>query len=155
MRWCCGDSRQRFIRYIGTATQLPCSMNEPYGFTSLKSQKQFWQIFCGPWTASIAYRHGLWMIQIDTRPWSHTCLGHMVLIGLQLHVCKWVKIYIFWLSSKLTSHDIWPSFVTSDLMNMYKFLRFTNKSSLVSIECWLSKWGEFSFWANFSIKIWA
>ena len=59
------------------------------------------KIHRGPRTAIVACRRGLWMMQIDTWPWSHTCWDHMVLIGPQ--VCKWVKFYIFRLSYKLTS----------------------------------------------------
>ena len=81
---------------------------------------------------------------IDTWPWSHTCWGHMVLTGPQ--VCKWVKFYIFRLSYKLTSHDLWPSFVTFDLTNMWRFLHYINKLSLVPVGLQLFKWGE--SWAH-------
>ena len=80
-------------------------------------------------------------MQIDTWTWSHTCWGHMVLIGPQ--VCKWVKFYIFRLSYKFTLHDLWPLFVTFDLMNMWRFLHYINKPSLVPIGIQLFKWGEF------------
>ena len=80
-------------------------------------------------------------MQIGTWPWSHTYWGHMDLTGPQ--VCKWVKFYIFRLSYKLTSHDLWPSFVTFDLMNMWRFLHFINKLSLVPMGLQLFKWGEF------------
>ena len=49
----------------------------------------------------------------------------MVLIGPQ--VCKWVKCNIFRLSYELTSHDLWLSFVTFDLMNIWRFLHYINK----------------------------
>ena len=88
----------------------------------------------------------------DTWPWSHTCWGHMVLTGPQ--VCKWVKFYIFRLSYKLTSHDLWPSFVTFDLMNMWKFLHYINKSSLVSIGLNFSNEGNFTFWAFYDLWPW-
>ena len=99
------------------------------------------KIHYGPRTASVAYRRGLWMMQIDTWPWFHTCWGHMVLTGPQ--VCKWVKFYIFLSSYKLTSHNLWPSFVTFDLVNMWGFLHYINKPSLVPIRLQLFKWGEF------------
>ena len=70
-------------------------------------------------------------MQIDTWPWFHTCWGHMVIIGPQ--GCKRVKFYIFRLSYKLTSHDLWPSFVTFDLMNMWRFPHYINKPSLLQI----------------------
>ena len=91
-------------------------------------------------TASVTCRRGLWM-QIDTWPWSHTYWGRMVLTGPQ--VCKWVKSYIFRLSYKLTSHDLWPSSVTFDLMNMWRFLHYINKPSLVPIGLQLFNWGHF------------
>ena len=82
---------------------------------------------------------------VDDANWHLTLishlLGHMVLTGPQVH--KWVKFYIFRLSYKLTSHDLWPSSVTFDLMNMWRFLLYINKLSLVSIRLLLSKWGEF------------
>ena len=65
----------------------------------------------------------------------------MVLIGLQ--VCKWVKLYIFMISYKLTSHDPWPLFVTFDFMNIWRFLHYINNPSLVPIGLQLFKWGEF------------
>ena len=58
----------------------------------------------GP-AASVACHRGLWMMQIDNWPWSHTCWGHMDFIGPQ--VCKWVKFDIFGLSYKLISRT-WP-----------------------------------------------
>ena len=95
----------------------------------------FWwvkKILCGPWTASIACRRGL---------------GHMVLIGPQ--VCKWVEFYIFRLSYTLTSHDLWPSSVTFDLMNMWRFLHYINKPSLVPIGLpTFSNEMNFTFWAH-------
>ena len=80
-------------------------------------------------------------MQIDTWPWSHTYWGHMVLIGPQ--VCKCTKFYILRLSYKLISHDLWPSFVTIDHMNLWRFLHFINKPNLVPIGLQLFKWGEF------------
>ena len=71
----------------------------------------------------------LLMRQSDTWPWYHTCWGHMILIG---QVFKWAKFDILGLSYKLTSHDLWPSFVTFDLMNISRFLHYINKPSLVS-----------------------
>ena len=65
----------------------------------------------------------------------------MVLSGPR--VCKRVKFYIFTLSYKLTSHDLRPSFVTFDLMNMWRFPHFINKPSLVPIRFQLFKWGKF------------
>ena len=99
---------------------------------------KIFKILHGSWTASVACRRSLWMMQIDTWPWSHTCWGHMVLIGPQ--VCKWVKSYIFRLSYKLTLHDLWPSFVTFDLRNIWRFLHYINKPSLVPIGLQLFKW---------------
>ena len=66
----------------------------------------------------------------------------MVLNGPQ--VCKWVQFYIFRLSYKLTSHDLWTSFLTFDFMNMWKFLHYINKLSLVPAGLFF-KWGEFYF----------
>ena len=77
--------------------------------------------------------------EIDTWPWSHTCLGHILLIGFKY--AKRVKFYIFRLSYKLTSWP-WPSFVTFDLMNMWRFPHINN-SSLVPTRFQLFKWGEF------------
>ena len=80
---------------------------------------------------------GLWMMQIYTWPGSHTCWGHMVLIGLKVY--KWVKFNIFRLSFRLTSHDLWPSFVTFDLGNTWRFPHYINKPSLVPIRLQLFK----------------
>ena len=80
-------------------------------------------------------------MQIDTWPWFHTCWGHIVLICPQ--VCKWVKFYIFRLSYKSTSYDLWPLFVTFNLMSMWRFLHFINKPNLVAIGLQLFKWGKF------------
>ena len=94
----------------------------------------FFNSFLNMWkyfTVPVACCRGLWMMQIDTWPWSYTCWGHMVLTGPQ--VCKWVKFYIFRLSHKLTSNNLWPSFVTFDLMNIWRFLYYINKLSLVPI----------------------
>ena len=65
----------------------------------------------------------------------------MVLIGPQ--VCKWVKLNIFRLSYNLTSHNLWPWFVTFDLRNMWRFLHCINKPSSVPIKLQLFKGGEF------------
>ena len=65
-------------------------------------------------------------------------------------VCKWVKFYIFRLSHKLTSHDLWPSFVTFNLMNMWRFQNCINKPCLFPIRLQLFKWGNFTFWAYFT-----
>ena len=94
-----------------------------------------------PRATSVACHCGLWMMQIDSWHWSHTCWDHMILIGPQVR--KWVKFDIFGLSYKLTSHDLWPSSVTFDLMNMWKFLHFINKPSLVPIGLQLFKWGKY------------
>ena len=71
----------------------------------------------------------------------------MILIGPQ--ICKWVKFDIFGLSYKLTSHDLWPSFVTFYLMNMWRFLHYINKPSLVPIglPTFQMRW-IFTFWAH-------
>ena len=60
---------------------------------------------------------------------------------------KRVKFFMFRLSYKLTSDDIWPSLVTFDLINMWRFFNYINKPSLVPIGLQLFTWGEFTFWA--------
>ena len=65
----------------------------------------------------------------------------MVVIGPS--VCKWVKFYIFRLFYTLNSHDLWPSFVTFDLMNMWRFLHYINKPSLLPIILQVFKRGHF------------
>ena len=100
-----------------------------FNYTTSVRHKE--KILSGPRTASVAYCRGFWMMQIDTWPWSHTSWGHIVLIGPQ--VCKWVQFYIFRLSYKMTSHHLWPSFVIFDLMNMWRFLHYINKPSLVHV----------------------
>ena len=80
---------------------------------------------------------------------SHNYLGHMILIGPQL--CKWVKFYIFSLSYKLTSHhELWPSVVTYDIMNMWRFLHYINKpsKSLVLVDLNFSTEVNFTFCAH-------
>ena len=46
---------------------------------SRKVKKTLW--------SSVPCCRGLWMMQIDTWPWSHICWGHMHLIGPK--ACKW------------------------------------------------------------------
>ena len=58
---------------------------------------------------------------------------HTGIIPTGPQVCKLVQIYIFRLSYKLTSDDLWPWFVTSDHMNIWRFPYYTNKPSLVQI----------------------
>ena len=69
---------------------------------------------------------------LNPTPW-----GHMVLFGQVFK--KWVKFYIFRLSYTFTSYDLWLSFVTFDLMNMWSFIHFANKPSLVPIGLQLFK----------------
>ena len=61
-------------------------------------------------------------------------------------ICKWVKFDIFGLSYKLTSHDLWPSFVTFDPVNMWRFLHEVN----------FTFWAHFTTWPlmTFDLSIW-
>ena len=70
----------------------------------------------------------------------------VILIDTQ--VCKWVKIYIFRLSYKLTSDDLWPWFVIFDCMNIGRFPYNINKLSLVPIKLQLLKWGKFYIFSS-------
>ena len=73
----------------------------------------------------------------------------MVQIGLQLF--KWDHFHIFSLSNILTSDDLWPWYMTSDCMNIWRFPYFINKPSLVPIRLQLFKWGHFhifSLWRH-------
>ena len=114
------------------------------------------KILSGPRTASVACRHGLWMMQIGTWAWSHTCWDHMVLlIGHQ--VCKWVQFYIpiglqlfklgeFYILSpsyNLTSDDLWPWYMTFDRMNLQRVPYCINKPGWVPIAFQLFEWGHF------------
>ena len=62
---------------------------------------------------------------------------------LVIKYAEWVKFHIFRLSYQLTSHQLWPSFVTFNLIHMWRFLHNINKPSLVPITLQLFKWGEF------------
>ena len=53
------------------------------------------------------------------------------------------QIYIFMLSYKFTSDDLWPWFVTFDRMNIWRFPYYINKPSLVQIRLQLFKWDNF------------
>ena len=92
-------------------------------------------ILFGPWIVVVTCRCSLWIMHIDTWPWSHTCWDHMALTGPQ--VCKWVKFCIF-----RQIGFTWPSFVTFKNMNMWKFLHYINKPSLFPSGLQLLKWGE-------------
>ena len=52
-------------------------------------------------------------------------------------------IFIFSLSYKLTSDDLWHWYMTFDCMNIWRFTYYINKSSLVQIGFQLFKWGHF------------
>ena len=95
-------------------------------------------------TASVTCCRSLWMMQIDTWPWSHTCWGHMILTGTQVH--KWVKFHIFRLSYKLTSHDLWP---------LWPLISWTCENSyLISInQVWFQSDFNFSNDVNFTYKL--
>ena len=41
------------------------------------------------------------------------------------------------------SDDLWPWYMTSDLMNIWRFPQYISKTSLVPIRFQLFKWGEF------------
>ena len=113
-----------------------------------KKNKQTNKILRGPRTTSVACCRGLWMMQVDIWPWSHSCWGRqVVLIGTQ--VCKWVKIYLFRLSYRLTSDNLCPWLVTFDLMNIQRFPSIN--------QVWfqlfhLFKWDQFQM---FSLTTWS
>ena len=65
----------------------------------------------------------------------------LVQIGLQLF--KWDHFRIFSLSHNLTSDDLWPWYITSDWMNIWRFTYYINKPSLVQIGLQLFKWDYF------------
>ena len=71
----------------------------------------------------------------------YTTKPSLVPIGLPLF--KWGHFRIFSLSYNLTLDDLWPWYVTSDLMNIWRFPYYTNKPSLVPIGLQLFKWGQF------------
>ena len=108
-------------------------------------------VFSSPRTASVPCRCGLWMMQIDTWPWSHICWGHMVLTGPQ--VCKWVKFYIFRLSEidftwPLTFIcDLWPHEHVTVSTNQVWFQSDFNFSNEVNFTFWahLTTWPLMTF----------
>ena len=73
----------------------------------------------------------------------------VILIGPK--VCKLVQIYIFRLSYTLTSHELWPWFVTFDHMNIWRFPYYINKLSLVHIGLKLFKWGHNIFSLSYNL----
>ena len=84
------------------------------------------------------------MMQIDTWPWSVPhLLGHTALIGPQ--VCKRVKFYIIRLSYKLPWHDLWLSFVTFDLLNMWRSYIISINQVWFQSDFQLFKWVEFLY----------
>ena len=124
----------------------------------------FTEIHQSPWTASVACRHGLWMVRLlfltfnltsdDLWPWYMTfdCMNiwrfpyhinkpSLVPIGHQLF--KWGHFHIFSPSYNLTSDDLWPWYMTFDYMNIWRFPYHINKPSLVPIGHQLFKWGHF------------
>ena len=111
----------------------------------------FISVFSSPRTASVTCRCGLWMMQIDTWPWSHICWGHMVLTGPQ--VCKWVKFYIFRLSEidftwPLTFIcDLWPHEHVTVSTNQVWFQSDFNFSNEVNFTFWahLTTWPLMTF----------
>ena len=98
---------------------------------------------------SISVTQSQWLVLLDPTP---AFWGHIVLIGPQ--VCKWVKFYIFRLSYKLTSHDLWPSFVTFDVMNTWRFLFYIISINRVGSqpEFNFSNEVNFTFWAHLSLQ---
>ena len=61
-------------------------------------------------------------------------------------ICKWVKFDIFGLSYKLTSHDLWPSFVTFDPVNMWRFLHEVNFTFSAHFTTWPLMTFDLSIW---------
>ena len=59
------------------------------------------------------------------------------------NICQWVKFYIFRLFYKVTSHNLWPSFVTYDFMKKWRI----NELCLVPSRLQLFKWGEFYYFS--------
>ena len=51
--------------------------------------------------------------------------------------------YIFRLSYRLTSDDLWPWYMTSDLTNIWRFPHSIDRQSLVPIWLQFFKWGDF------------
>ena len=65
----------------------------------------------------------------------------LVQIGLQLF--KWGHFHIFSLSYNLTSDDLWPWYMTFDLINKWGFPCCIYDPTLVRIGLQLFKWGHF------------
>ena len=78
----------------------------------------FWKkyfAFRGPLVSPAVTVYGWCKVASDLDPTP----VRIILIGPQ--VCKWVQIYIFRLFYKLTSNDLWPWYVTFDLINKWGF----------------------------------
>ena len=89
---------------------------------------------------------------MDDANWHLTLIPHL----LRSHGFNWssrkqMSQTLHLQANKLTSHDLWPSFVTFDLLNMQRLLHYINKPCLVLIGFQLFKWGKsFTSWAHLS-----
>ena len=81
----------------------------------------------------MAFDLDMWPFDLINK-WVFPCYIHkpsLVPIGLQLF--NWGQFYIFSLSYNLTSYDLWPWYVTFDLINKWEFPCCTYDSSLFEI----------------------
>ena len=74
---------------------------------------------------------------------SHIISINQIRFPSDFQLFKWGHFHIFSLSYNLTSDDLWPWYMTSDCMNIWRFLYYIYKPSLVPIKLKLFKWGHF------------
>ena len=85
---------------------------------------------------------GMWPLISWTYEGSHIISINQVWFQSDLQLF-WGHFHIFSLSYNLTSDDLWPWYVTFDLMNIWRFPYYINKPSLVPIGLQLFNWGHF------------
>ena len=91
----------------------------------------------------MTFDFGIWTLTKWTYDGSHIISINQVWFKIGLQLFKWGHFHIFSLSYNLTSDDLWPWYMTFDRMNIWQFLYYINKPSLIPTELQLFKWGHF------------
>ena len=76
--------------------------------------------------------------------WKFLCyINKPSLVPIGLQFFNWDQFYIFSLSYNLTSYDLWPWYLSFDLINKLQFPCYIHKPSLFQIGLQLFNWGQF------------
>ena len=116
--------------------------NRDWNTTNRLCSSQTYKILRGPWVAT-------WRRSLDDVNWYLTLIPHPLgSHGFNFSLSMQMRQKLTFLgyltnSSICITHELWPSFVTFHLMNMWRFLHNINKPSLVPIGLQLFKWGHF------------